>query len=249
MKVIILAAGYATRLYPLTLNCPKPLLKIAGKPMLDHILESLSPVEGIEEVIIVTNSKFSGHFREWASKTEFQKKKKKPRVIDDLTTEDTNKRGAIGDIYYVLHECGIREDIWVLAGDNLFENDLLDFARSCREIEAPRVGIYDVEDLELVKKYCSIEVDEKNRITSFKEKPQNPTSTWSAIALYYYPASVLKMIDDYIVQGNNPDQPGRLVEWLSKRIPFYVWKVMGKWYDIGSKESLKEADRIFTSLR
>ena len=98
MKVIILAAGYATRLYPLTLNCPKPLLKIAGKPMLDHILESLSPVEGIEEVIIVTNSKFSGHFREWASKTEFRFMGKKPRVIDDLTTEDTNKRGAIGDI-------------------------------------------------------------------------------------------------------------------------------------------------------
>ena len=88
MKVIILAAGYATRLYPLTLNCPKPLLKIAGKPMLDHILESLSPVEGIEEVIIVTNSKFSGHFREWASKTEFRFMGKKPRVIDDLTTED-----------------------------------------------------------------------------------------------------------------------------------------------------------------
>lgn len=250
MKVILLAAGYATRLYPLTLNCPKPLLPIAGCPMLEHILRALQRLQTIEEVIVVTNSKFASHFQAWAQKFDSLWNGKKVTIVDDLTTDDTNKRGAVGDIHFVLNQLNITEDILVLAGDNLFEKDLGSFWQVCQQRQtAPVVGVYDVGSLDLVKKYSSVCVDEEGRITAFEEKPAHPQSTWSAIALYYYPASSLHWIQQYIDEGNNPDQPGRLVAWLYSRTPIYTWQVDGFWYDIGSKESLEEANRVFARFQ
>ena len=248
MKVIVLAAGYATRLYPLTENCPKPLLPVAGIPMLDHVLRTIKPITGIDEIIVVTNHKFAPHFNKWAE--NFNLPGKKILILDDLTTDDSNKKGAVGDIHYVLTQLNIDDDILVLAGDNLFENDLKEFGDFCKKIKAPVVGIYDVGSIDLVKKYsCVTMTPDEGKITSFEEKPQNPQNTNSAIALYYYPADVLSLIKKYIQDGNNPDQPGRLVQWMYTRIPFYTWKISGLWYDIGSKEALAEADEIFKNLR
>lgn len=249
MKAIVLAAGYATRLYPLTENCPKPLLTVAGIPMLDHVLRTIKPIIGIDEIIVVTNHKFTPHFNKWAENLNFHFHGKKISVLDDLTTDDSNKRGAVGDIYYVLTQLNIDDDILVLAGDNLFENDLKEFGAFCKKIKAPVVGIYDVGTIDLVKKYsCVTMTPDVGKLTSFEEKPQNPQNTNSAIALYYYPSDVLPMIKEYIEEGNNPDQPGRLVQWMYTRIPFYTWKISGLWYDIGSKEALAEADVIFKNL-
>ncbi len=248
MKVIVLAAGYATRLYPLTENCPKPLLPVAGIPMLDHVLRTIKPITGIDEIIVVTNHKFAPHFNKWAE--NFNLPGKKILILDDLTTDDSNKKGAVGDIHYVLTQLNINDDILVLAGDNLFEKNLKEFGDFCKKIKAPVVGIYDVGSIDLVKKYsCVTMTPDEGRITSFEEKPQNPQNTNSAIALYYYPADVLSLIKKYIHDGNNPDQPGRLVQWMYTRIPFYTWKISGLWYDIGSKEALAEADDIFKNLR
>ena len=248
MKVIVLAAGYATRLYPLTENCPKPLLPVAGIPMLDHVLRTIKPITGIDEIIVVTNHKFAPHYNKWAE--NFNLPGKKILILDDLTTDDSNKKGAVGDIHYVLTQLNIDDDILVLAGDNLFENDLKEFGDFCKKIKAPVVGIYDVGSIDLVKKYsCVTMTPDEGKITSFEEKPQNPQNTNSAIALYYYPADVLSLIKKYIHDGNNPDQPGRLVQWMYTRIPFYTWKISGLWYDIGSKEALAEADDIFKNLR
>ena len=247
MKVIILAAGYATRLYPLTENCPKPLLTVAGIPMLDHVLRTIKPITGIDEIVIVTNHKFTPHFNKWAE--NFNLPGKKILILDDLTTDDSNKKGAVGDIHYVLTQLNINDDILVLAGDNLFEKNLKEFGDYCKKIKAPVVGIYDVGSIDLVKKYsCVTMTPDEGRITSFEEKPQNPQNTNSAIALYYYPSNVLSLIKKYIQDGNNPDQPGRLVQWMYTRIPFYTWKISGLWYDIGSKEALAEADDIFKNL-
>ena len=245
MKLIVLAAGYATRLYPLTLNQPKPLLAVAGKPMIEHVLDNLAGIAEIDHVYVVTNDKFAGHFERWAEGRHTKIGGPDITVVNDRSTDDSNKLGAIGDLNLVMTRAGIDDDIMVVAGDNLFSESLEDFARFAREKGAPVLAVYDVGDLEEIRKYNSIEVDEEGRITFFEEKPAHPKSTLTGIALYYYPKSVLPLIRQYVEEGNNPDQPGRLVQWMYPRTAFYTWRVPGIWYDIGSKENLEEAGRIF----
>jgi glucose-1-phosphate thymidylyltransferase len=245
MKVIILAAGYATRLYPLTLTQPKPLLPVAGKPMIDYVLDNLAGIEGIDRVVVVTNAKFADHFQRWADAYRASKAPLNFTIVNDGSTDDSNKLGAIGDLHLVLTRQKIDDDIIVVAGDNLFSERLEEFGKFCREKQAPVLAVYDVRNLEEIKKYNSISIDGSGRITFFEEKPKAPTSTLTGIALYYYPKSVLPLIHQYVAEGNNADQPGRLVQWLYPRVPFYTWKVPGLWFDIGSKETLEEANRIF----
>jgi glucose-1-phosphate thymidylyltransferase len=249
MKVIILAAGYATRLYPLTLNQPKPLLPVAGKPMLEHVLDNLAPISGIDHIYVVTNAKFAGHFRQWAADYRLKQANLEITVCDDHSTDDTNKLGAIGDINFVLQSQNVDAEVIVVAGDNLFSDPLNDFGKFCREKHAPVLALYDVGNLEEIKKYNAISVDGEGRITFFEEKPKHPTSTLTGIALYYYPRHTIPLLKQYLAEGNNPDQPGRLVQWLYPRTAFYTWRVPGLWFDIGSKETLEEANQIFGKLK
>lgn len=244
MKVIILAAGYATRLYPLTLTQPKPLLPVAGKPMVEHVLDHLAPMGGIDRIYVVTNAKFAGHFERW-SQGYSARAKLSFTTVNDNSTDDSNKLGAIGDIHYVIQTQNVDDDLVVVAGDNLFDQSLADFGRCCREKNAPVLAVYDVGNLEEIKKYNAISIDAAGKITFFEEKPKQPTSTLTGIALYFYPRHTLPLIRQYIAEGNNPDQPGRLIQWLYPRTPVYTWRVPGRWYDIGSKETLEEANRIF----
>ena len=193
MKVIILAAGYATRLYPLTLTQPKPLLPVAGKPMIDYVLDNLAPIGGIDRIYVVTNAKFAGHFQTWADDYRAIKAKLNFTIVNDGSTDDTNKLGAIGDINFVLDSQKVEDDLIVVAGDNLFSEELSDFGRLCREKKAPVLAVYDVGDLEQIKKYNAISLDGDGRITFFEEKPKNPASTLTGIALYYYPKSTLPL--------------------------------------------------------
>ena len=245
MKVIVLGAGYATRLYPLTLNQPKPLLPVAGKPMIEHVLDNLKPIKDIDHIYIVTNDKFAEHFQRWADAYQTLHSGPPITIINDLSTDDSNKLGAIGDMNLVLTQAQIDDDIIVVAGDNLFSDSLEDFGEFIRAIHAPVLGVYDVGNLEEIRKYNAIEIDEHDRITFFEEKPAQPKSTLTGIALYYYPKDTLPLIRQYLEEGNNADQPGRLVQWLYPRIQFYIWRVPGIWYDVGSKETLEEANKIF----
>ena len=249
MKVLILAAGYATRLYPLTLTQPKPLLPVAGKPMIEYVLDNIAPIGGIDRVYVVTNAKFADHFQRWADHYRATKAKLDFTIVNDKSTDDSNKLGAIGDMHLVMTKHEIDEDIIVVGGDNLFSDDLRDFGAHCLSKNAPVTGVYDVGDLEAIKKYNSIDVDENGRILFFEEKPAQPKSTLTGIALYYYPRSTLSLIHQYIAEGNNPDQPGRLVQWLYPRVPFYTWRVPGLWFDVGSIETLEEANRVFSEIR
>jgi glucose-1-phosphate thymidylyltransferase len=249
MKVLILAAGYATRLYPLTQTRPKPLLDVAGQPMIDYVLDNIAPIGGIDRVYVVTNAKFADQFQQWADQYRASKAKLDFTIVNDGSTDDTNKLGAIGDIHLVLTRQKIDDDLIVVAGDNLFSETLQGFGKVCREKRAPVLAVYDVGSLEEIKKYNSITLDASGKITFFEEKPKNPTSSLTGIALYYYPKSTLPLIHQYVAEKNNPDQPGRLVQWLYTRTPVYTWRVPGIWYDIGSKENLEEANRVFKKQR
>jgi|HubBroStandDraft_2_1064218.scaffolds.fasta_scaffold149349_2 glucose-1-phosphate thymidylyltransferase len=248
MKVIILAAGYATRLYPLTLTQPKPLLPVAGKPMVEYVLDNLAPIGGIDRVIVVTNAKFAGHFQKWADNYRATKSKFDFTIVNDGSTDDTNKLGAIGDIHYVIQKENVDDDIIIVAGDNLFSDPLGDFGKFIREKKAPVLAVYDVGNLEEIKKYNSISIDGHGKITFFEEKPKDPKSTLTGIALYFYPRQTIPLIRQYIAEGHNPDQPGRLIQWLYPRVPVFTWRVPGLWYDIGSKETLEQANQIFAKF-
>jgi len=245
VKAIVLAAGYATRLYPLTLDQPKHLLEVGGRPILERLLGQLAEIPQLEHVFVITNARFADRFREfaasWAGPPEIS-------VVDDGTTSEEDKLGAIGDLGLVLRQAAVEDDLLVAAGDSIFGEGGLDgFARVGLEKNAPVIAVSDVGDLEAIKSYSAITTDSDGRITAFEEKPQRPESTLAGIALYFYPRSVLPLIDRYLAEGNNPDQPGRLVEWMYRRTPFYAWQVPGRWFDIGSPETLEQADREFSA--
>ncbi len=248
MKLVILAAGYATRLYPLTLTQPKPLLPVAGKPMIEHVLNHVIPVGGIDQVYVVTNGKFSGHFERWASQFLLESPPFGVDIVNDASTDDGDKLGAIGDLQFVLNERNIQDDLIVVAGDNLFTESLAGFGAFCRDRQAPVIGTYDVGRLDQAKLYSTVETDDAGRLTGFVEKPAQPDSTTIGIALYVYPKTALPLVFRYVEEGNNPDQPGRLIQWMHSRCDVFTWPVPGLWYDIGSKETLQEANRIFSKM-
>jgi glucose-1-phosphate thymidylyltransferase len=237
VKALILAAGYATRLFPLTLDRPKHLLEVAGRPILDRLLDQL-PLDELDAVYVVTNSKFAPRFREWAETAPFE-----AEVIDDGTTSDEDKLGAIGDLALAIREKGIDDDLLVAAGDSLFTERLDGFVRFARERDAAAIAAYDVGDREAVKRLSVLGLDAESRIVSFEEKPDEPASTLAGIALYYYPREILPLVEEYLAEGNNADQPGRFIGWLYTRAPVYAWPVPGRWLDIGTPESLAEADQ------
>ena len=239
MKAVILAGGYATRLYPLTRDRPKHLLEVDGRPLLELLLERL-PLGELDAVYVVTNAKFADRFREWAESYPAD-----VIVLDDGTTSEEDRLGAIGDLQLVIESEDLDEDLIVAAGDNIFTERLDDFARFGRERDAAAIAVYDVGDLEAMKQLSSIGVDADSRLVTFEEKPEQPESTLAGIALYFYPRAILPLVGQYLAEGNNPDQPGRLVGWLYRRTPVYAWRVPGRWFDIGTPETLAEAERLF----
>ena len=249
MNALILAAGYATRLYPLTLTKAKPLLDVAGKAMMEWVIDNLAPIEGLEKVFVVTNHKFAADFQAWADGYNQTHPKLAFEIINDGSTSDADKLGAIGDINLVIARAGLAEsDLLVVAGDNLFNQSLQDFGKFCRDHDQPVLGVYDVGSLDEAKKYGVVAVNAEGVITQFVEKPAEPPSTLIGIALYYYPSRVVPMFATYVAAGNNPDQPGRFVQWLYPLVPMLTWRVPGTWFDVGSKETLEEANRIFAQF-
>jgi glucose-1-phosphate thymidylyltransferase len=248
MNVLILAAGYATRLYPLTLTKSKPLLEVAGKPMIEWVLDHLAGVPDLETVYVVTNSKFVKDFQAWAEGYQRRKPGLALKVINDGSTDDSDKLGAIGDITLaVTREDLGNNDLIVVGGDNLFSESLEDFVRCAKGSEAT-LATYDVGDLEAIKKYSSITTDSTGIITEFEEKPAQPKSTLTGIALYYFSRNVVPLFTTYVAAGNNPDQPGRFIQWLYPRKPVRTYQIRGTLFDIGSKETLEEANQIFAKF-
>jgi glucose-1-phosphate thymidylyltransferase len=249
VNVLILAAGYATRLYPLTLKKAKPLLMVGGKPIIEWVVDNLAGVPDLETIYVVTNNKFASDFQAWSHGYRDRHPEFKFQIVNDGSTTDDDKLGAIGDINLVVSREDLSQSsLLVIAGDNLFTEPLKDFIDSARGTDAT-VAVYDVGDLEAIKKYGNITVDSGGMITRFEEKPKKPQGTLAAIALYYYSPAALSLLKTYLAAGNNPDQPGRFVQWLYTRKPVKTFQIKGKWLDIGSKETLENADKILASVR
>jgi len=248
VKALVLAAGYATRLYPLTETVAKPLLPVGGRPMIDHLLDRIDEVDDVDGVHVVTNHKFADSFLRWADAHEAAGVQ--IDVHDDGTTSEDDRLGAIGDIRFVVEQAGLDDDdLLVVAGDNLFDHSLADYALWWRgKGEASAVALYDVGDLELVTKYSTVELDEDDRLVGFVEKPEHPESTLVATATYIFHRSHVPLVERYLEEGNSADQPGRFVAWLVPRVPVYGYRFEGEWRDIGDAEQLLEADNRLREL-
>ena len=235
MKALILAAGYATRLSPLTDSIPKMLLPLAGRPMLDYLLDRIREVEGVEEIHVVTNSRFAPTFRDWAPADV--------TVHDDGTTSNEDRLGAIGDLAFTIERVGLEgEDLLVVAGDNLVGYSLREFVAFWRHKGGSAIAVYEVADGELLKRYGVIELDADDRVVGFEEKPARPRSNLAATAAYLYRAQDLALLARYLDEGNPPDAPGNFVAWLHTRTPVHGYRFAGEWHDIGDARQLLEAD-------
>jgi glucose-1-phosphate thymidylyltransferase len=243
VKAIVLAAGYATRLRPLTDTWAKELLPVGGKPILTSIVESIATVADVDEVHVVTNAHKAPAFVEWAKDREVT-------VHDDGTSTNEDRLGAIGDMQFVIQRAGIDDDLLVIAGDNLFEFDLSEFVGYWRtKGTASAIAVRDVGTRELAQRYGIVDLADDGRVLDFVEKPEDPPSTLAATATYLYHRAHVPLVRTYLEDGNPPDQPGRLVAWLHQREPVYGWAFDAGWYDIGDHEQLLEADNRLRAER
>ncbi len=246
MKCLILGAGYATRLYPLTRERPKPLLPIGGTPILQRIVEKIYAVGAVDHVYVVTNHRFAGHYWNWKRDFESQKKKLPAPidVFDDLTTSPDDRLGAIGDIDFVIKNAKIDDDLLIISGDNLFDFDLKEFLSFAKKKRAA-VCLYDVKTKDLASLYGVVSVAKDKRITEFEEKPPAPASTLACIGVYFFGKEHVPLIRQYLEGGGKKDAPGYYIEWLHEQVKLYGWVIPGSWYDIGDIDSYNKANELY----
>lgn len=243
MKCILLCAGYATRLFPLTENFPKALLEVGGRAILDYTLDKVNEIEEIDQIYLVTNAKYTPHFEKWAS----EKNNIKPiTVFNDGTTNNDDRLGAIGDIQFTIDNAKIDDDILVLATDNLFDFKLLDFYNFYKTKNAPAVCVREEQDINLLKRVGVAQLDLDMRIIDFEEKPAEPKSKFAVYAEYIYPRNVIPEIKKYLDEGNSCDAPGNLVAYMYKKTPTYAYAFEGECYDVGTHEALAQVNELYS---
>jgi len=246
MKCLLLGAGYATRLYPLTRERPKPLLPIGGVPILQRIVEKVYAAGAVDHLYIVTNHRFTGHYWNWKRDFEAHRRKLPAPidVFDDLTTSNEDRLGAIGDIDFVIRNAKIDDDLLIISGDNLFDFALKDFLTPAKKKRAA-VALYDVKSKELASLYGIVSVAKDRRITDFVEKPPAPESTLACIGVYYFGREHVPLFRQYLEEGGKKDAPGYYIEWLHRQIPLFGWVIPGTWYDIGDIDSYNKANELY----
>lgn len=253
MKVLILAAGYATRLYPLTENKPKCLLMVGGRTILDALIEKINAVRGVDEILIVTNNKFDAQLAQFGAGEAAPRPydtRIPIRVINDGTTSNDNRLGAIGDLDFVIHQCNINDDILMLASDNLFDGSLEEFAAFAAKQGGVSTGLHDIGDPMLAAgKYGVFEMGGGQEIGRIEEKPAKPRSSLIGMGIYYFPKTTLGKIRDYLKSPDAKDAPGHYLQWLVGKLKIFGFIFLGMWYDIGDLNALKEADRILSDKK
>lgn len=246
MKALILAAGYATRLYPLTLDRPKALLPIAGKAIIDYIVNQIETIDSIDELVVISNHKFFPHFSKWS---EERQSRLSIKILNDNTTDDSNKLGAIGDIQFAIDTLGIDDDLLIMAGDNIFTFELNNYYNAFLSKKSDMILVKEMDNPNDLRRMANVETDSEGRVIGMEEKPENPKTNLAAFASYIYKKDTVPLIKQYLDEGNNPDAPGFFPSWLYKIKSLYAYKFTGECYDIGTHESYKEVNEIFEALK
>jgi glucose-1-phosphate thymidylyltransferase len=245
VKALILAAGYATRLYPLTKEYPKPLLEVRDKPIINYIIDKLKTIPEINEIYIVTNSKFIFNFRKWVKSINCLKK---ITLVNDLTKNNQDRLGAIGDINFVVKKQRIKEDLLVFGGDNLFSGSLQRFLVSSRKHSpGATIGLFRLKQKKDACRYGVVKLNNHKKVINFQEKPVKPDSNLVAMCLYYIPNDYLGLIEEY-VQGKykKADATGSYISWLKDKVDVYGYVFSGSWFDIGDYKYLNAAKNNFS---
>lgn len=242
MKAIILVAGYATRLYPLTENMPKALLPVGGKTIIDYIVDEVNTIDDITDIYVVSNHKFADHFEKWSKE---RKNVKNIEVLDDGTETEATRRGAIGDIYFVIKEKNIDDDIVVIAGDNFFTYKLKSYYNYFKKVNSDCVCVKQFDDKEMIKQLGVALLDENNKVIDLEEKPSCPKSDKAVFATYMYKKDTVPFFEKYIEEGNKQDAPGYFIQWLYKISDIFAYEMEGDCFDIGTHEAYEEIKRKF----
>ena len=240
MKCLILAAGYATRLYPLTENFPKPLLEVGGKSILDRLIEDIDANTDIHDFVVISNHRFADIFEKWAKESKYH-----ISVVDDGTSSNETRLGAVKDILFAVEKEEIDEDVFVMAGDNVLDFSLSGFVSFSLEKGTSCVMCHREEELKKKQKTAIITVDENDKITSYEEKPLEPKGDLAVPPFYIYTREDLRRLNEAIEDGCNTDAPGSFAAWLSEKVPMHAWLMPGKRYDIGDLRSYEEARKLF----
>ncbi|TYT60579.1 sugar phosphate nucleotidyltransferase [Natrialba swarupiae] len=236
MKAVVLAGGYATRMWPITKHRPKMFLPIGDSTVVDRIFAELEADDRIDGVYVSTNERFAADFEAHLADSEFEK----PRLSVEETTEEDDKFGVVGALAQLIDREAIDDDLLVIAGDNLISFAVSDFLDYFERMDAPTLAAYDVGSREKAKSYGLVELED-DRVVDFQEKPDDPKSTLVSIACYAFPRDALSLLPTYLEEGNNPDEPGWFVQWLQNREPTYAYTFEGAWFDIGTPESYLDA--------
>lgn len=243
MKTLILAAGYATRLYPLTKNFPKPLLEVGGKTILDRLIEQLDGIEEVSQHIVVTNATFYPHFENWKATSSYQKD---IVILNDGTTHNDNRLGAVKDILFAVEQLNIQEDLLVLAGDNVVTFSLADFVKFAEKQGTSCISCHEEPSLAALQKTGVLEADDNMRVIAMHEKPENPPSHWAVPPFYYYKSSDLPLIKTALDEDCGYDAPGNLAAWLCGQTAVYAWPINGERHDIGDMAAYERAQEVFS---
>lgn len=243
MKCLILAAGYATRLYPLTENFPKPLLKVGDKTILDWLVDDIASGNAVDEFVVVSNHKFAGHFKDWAAL-----RPEKITVVDDGTSTNETRLGAVRDIQLAVDTLAIDDDLLVIAGDNVLDFSLLRFIGYAREKSASSIMRYYEASQARLRKCGVVEIADDDRVTGMAEKPENPRSHWCCPPFYFYVRKDIALLSEAIAEGCNVDAPGSFAAWLSSRSPVYAMEMPGQRYDIGNLDSYKAVQEEYKGI-
>lgn len=243
MKCLILAAGYATRLYPLTENFPKPLLTVGDKTILDWLIEDIDKSGLVDEYVVISNHKFAHHFKKWAGNRQLN-----ITVIDDGTDSNETRRGAVKDIQFTIDKLQLDDEMLVIAGDNVLDFSLTHFIRYATEKNTSCIMRYYEADEARLRKSGIVEIDENDRILSMEEKPAQPKSHWCCPPFYFYTKTDARLVQKGIDSGCGTDAPGSYIAWLSTQTPIHAMKMPGSRYDIGNLASYEQVQKEYKGI-